>query len=129
MRVTRPLSDAPARRRKGSSDGREKCAEPAEQARQRREARGGEALRERPPRGRHGRTVHAEGGGKLRRKLILVASVDGTLDDLITKSITAGNTAPTVTVTAPIDGGLFSFGDKLMYKVTVTDPDTEAKKV
>jgi hypothetical protein len=37
--------------------------------------------------------------------------------------ITVGNTAPTVTVTAPIDGGLFSFGDKLMYKVTVTDPE------
>ena len=34
-----------------------------------------------------------------------------------------GNTAPTVTVTAPIDGGLFSFGDKIQYKVTVTDPE------
>ena len=37
--------------------------------------------------------------------------------------ITAGNTSPTVTVTAPIDGGLFSFGDKIQYKVTVTDPE------
>jgi PKD repeat protein len=37
--------------------------------------------------------------------------------------ITVGNTAPTVTVTSPLDGGLFSFGDKLMYKVTVTDPE------
>ena len=37
--------------------------------------------------------------------------------------ITAGNTSPTVTVTGPVDGGLFSFGDKLQYKVTVTDPE------
>ena len=37
--------------------------------------------------------------------------------------ITSGNTSPTVTVTAPLDGGLFSFGDELEYKVTVTDPE------
>jgi PKD repeat protein/glucose/arabinose dehydrogenase len=37
--------------------------------------------------------------------------------------ITAGNTSPTVTVEAPIHGGLFSFGDVISYKVTVTDPD------
>ncbi|HEX6022178.1 MAG TPA: PKD domain-containing protein, partial [Solirubrobacter sp.] len=37
--------------------------------------------------------------------------------------ITVGNTAPTVTITGPIDGGLFSFGDKLRYTVTVTDPE------
>ncbi|HET6547299.1 MAG TPA: PKD domain-containing protein, partial [Solirubrobacter sp.] len=37
--------------------------------------------------------------------------------------ITAGNTSPTVTVDGPIDGGLFSFGDKIQYKVTVVDPE------
>ena len=37
--------------------------------------------------------------------------------------ITAGNTSPTVTVTSPVDGGFFSFGDKLQYKVTVSDPE------
>ena len=37
--------------------------------------------------------------------------------------ITAGNTSPTITVEAPIDGGLFSFGDTIQYKVTVTDPE------
>jgi PKD repeat protein len=37
--------------------------------------------------------------------------------------ITAGNTSPTVVVNAPLDGGLFSFGDKIQYKVTVTDPE------
>jgi PKD repeat protein len=37
--------------------------------------------------------------------------------------ITSGNTAPTITVEAPLDGGLFSFGDELEFKVTVTDPE------
>ncbi len=37
--------------------------------------------------------------------------------------ITVGNTSPTVTVTSPLDGGLFSFGDQIMYRVTVTDPE------
>ncbi|RKQ84815.1 glucose/sorbosone dehydrogenase [Solirubrobacter pauli] len=37
--------------------------------------------------------------------------------------ITAGNTSPTITVEAPLDGGLFSFGDTIQYKVTVTDPE------
>jgi PKD repeat protein len=37
--------------------------------------------------------------------------------------ITVGNTSPTIVVTAPLDGGLFSFGDLIQYKVTVTDPE------
>ncbi|MFC7387876.1 carbohydrate-binding protein [Sphaerisporangium rhizosphaerae] len=37
--------------------------------------------------------------------------------------ITVGNTAPTVTLTQPIDGQLFSFGDTVPYQVTVTDPE------
>ena len=37
--------------------------------------------------------------------------------------ITSGNTTPTITIEAPLDGGLFSFGDELEYKVTVTDPE------
>ncbi len=37
--------------------------------------------------------------------------------------ITAGNTAPTVTVEAPLDGALFSFGDEIEFKVSVTDPE------
>ncbi|WP_170178946.1 ThuA domain-containing protein [Solirubrobacter pauli] len=37
--------------------------------------------------------------------------------------ITSGNTAPTITIEAPLDGGTFSFGDTLEFKVTVTDPD------
>jgi glucose/arabinose dehydrogenase len=37
--------------------------------------------------------------------------------------ITVGNTAPTVTVQSPLNGGFFSFGDKVPFKVTVTDPE------
>ncbi|MEU8628887.1 PQQ-dependent sugar dehydrogenase [Streptomyces sp. NPDC048669] len=37
--------------------------------------------------------------------------------------VTAGNTAPTVTLTTPADGGLFSFGDSVPFTVTVTDPE------
>ncbi|MFD7861656.1 PQQ-dependent sugar dehydrogenase [Streptomyces sp. NPDC059783] len=37
--------------------------------------------------------------------------------------VTAGNTAPSVTLTTPVDGGLFSFGDSVPFTVTVTDPE------
>ncbi len=37
--------------------------------------------------------------------------------------ITSGNTSPTVTVTAPVDGGTFAFGDTIEYKVSVVDPE------
>ncbi|MGV9349006.1 ThuA domain-containing protein [Streptomyces spiralis] len=38
-------------------------------------------------------------------------------------TITVGNTAPTVTVNTPVDGGLFSFGESIPFSVTVTDPE------
>ncbi|MBB5869262.1 glucose/arabinose dehydrogenase [Allocatelliglobosispora scoriae] len=37
--------------------------------------------------------------------------------------ITVGNTAPTVTLTTPVDGGFFAWGDSVRYAVTVTDPE------
>ncbi|MEV0116100.1 ThuA domain-containing protein [Streptomyces sp. NPDC050844] len=37
--------------------------------------------------------------------------------------VTAGNTAPKVTIETPVDGKLIQFGDKIPYKVTVTDPE------
>ncbi|HYJ67520.1 MAG TPA: ThuA domain-containing protein [Nocardioidaceae bacterium] len=38
-------------------------------------------------------------------------------------TITVGNTAPTVAVDAPVDGGLFAFGESIPFSVTVTDPE------
>ncbi|SDD69627.1 ThuA domain-containing protein [Glycomyces harbinensis] len=37
--------------------------------------------------------------------------------------IVAGNTAPTITIDAPVDGGMFDWGDDIPYRVTVTDPE------
>lgn len=37
--------------------------------------------------------------------------------------VVVGNTAPTVKLDAPADGTLFKFGDKIPFKVTVTDPE------
>ncbi|GIH62676.1 carbohydrate-binding protein [Microbispora siamensis] len=37
--------------------------------------------------------------------------------------ITAGNTAPSVTLTTPADGQLFSFGDTVPFQVQVSDPE------
>ena len=38
-------------------------------------------------------------------------------------SVTVGNTAPTVTISAPSNGQLVSFGDSVPWSVTVTDPE------
>ncbi|MFH8988272.1 PQQ-dependent sugar dehydrogenase [Streptomyces sp. NPDC017940] len=40
--------------------------------------------------------------------------------------ITVGNTAPTVKLELPGDGQLFTFGDKVPFKVTVSDPEDGA---
>ncbi|MET9800577.1 ThuA domain-containing protein [Streptomyces sp. NPDC006368] len=37
--------------------------------------------------------------------------------------VVVGNTAPKVTLDLPKDGALFSFGDEIPFKVTVTDPE------
>ncbi|MEV4541816.1 ThuA domain-containing protein [Micromonospora echinaurantiaca] len=37
--------------------------------------------------------------------------------------VTVGNTAPTVTIEFPPDGGFFDWGDQVRYTVTVTDPE------
>jgi len=37
--------------------------------------------------------------------------------------ISVGNTAPTVTLSRPVDGQLFSFGDTVPFQITVTDPE------
>ena len=40
--------------------------------------------------------------------------------------ITIGNTAPTITLTAPTQGDFFEWGQKVPYTVTVTDPEDGA---
>jgi glucose/arabinose dehydrogenase len=40
-----------------------------------------------------------------------------------TVTITVGNTAPTVTLTTPVNGALFAFGDNVPYTITVSDPE------
>lgn len=40
-----------------------------------------------------------------------------------TTVITVGNTAPTVTLTVPLAGGTFAFGDEIPFEVTVSDPE------
>ncbi|MFB9237646.1 carbohydrate-binding protein [Plantactinospora siamensis] len=40
--------------------------------------------------------------------------------------ITVGNTAPTVTIDTPGNGQLFSFGDTVPFRITVTDPEDGA---
>lgn len=41
----------------------------------------------------------------------------------LSRTITVGNTAPTITVTSPISGSFFEWGDSVPYTVTVTDPE------
>lgn len=38
-------------------------------------------------------------------------------------TIVVGNTAPTVSITFPDDGGIFAWGDQVQYEITVDDPD------
>ena len=41
-------------------------------------------------------------------------------------TITVGNTAPTVVIDSPLDGGLFAFGESVPWAVTVIDPEDPA---
>ncbi|MEV4315645.1 ThuA domain-containing protein [Actinocrispum sp. NPDC049592] len=45
---------------------------------------------------------------------------------VLTRTITVGNTAPTVTVTSPLSGTFFDWGDTIPFTVTVTDPEDGA---
>lgn len=40
-----------------------------------------------------------------------------------TTTVTVGNTAPTVTLSVPVDGGFFTWGDKIPWTITVSDPE------
>jgi hypothetical protein len=53
----------------------------------------------------------------------LTVTDSGGKTDTKTTTITVGNTAPTVTITTPLDGDFFAWGDSIPYTVTVTDPE------
>jgi PKD repeat protein/glucose/arabinose dehydrogenase len=40
-----------------------------------------------------------------------------------TTTVEVGNTAPTVTLSSPVDGGIFNWGDRIPWSVTVSDPE------
>jgi cytochrome c len=40
-----------------------------------------------------------------------------------TRTITVGNTEPTVAITRPVPGGFFDWGNRIPWSVTVTDPE------
>ncbi|MBB5803504.1 PKD repeat protein/glucose/arabinose dehydrogenase [Saccharothrix ecbatanensis] len=40
-------------------------------------------------------------------------------------SVTVGNTAPSVDLAAPVDGGFFDFGDRVVFDATITDPEEQ----
>ncbi|MDA0182479.1 ThuA domain-containing protein [Solirubrobacter phytolaccae] len=61
--------------------------------------------------------------GVYQAKLTVTDSTGRT--DTKSLPITVGNTAPTITITTPIDGDFFEWGDKIPYKVTVTDPQEQ----
>jgi PKD repeat protein/glucose/arabinose dehydrogenase/type 1 glutamine amidotransferase len=42
---------------------------------------------------------------------------------VLTREIVVGNTAPTVTVTSPVSGTFFEWGDQVPFTVSVTDPE------
>ncbi|NHC15972.1 carbohydrate-binding protein, partial [Motilibacter deserti] len=63
-------------------------------------------------------TYTTNGTRTARLTVTNVAGESGTT----TVTVVVGNTAPTVTVTTPTNGGFFSFGDRIAWAVTVTDP-------
>jgi glucose/arabinose dehydrogenase/PKD repeat protein len=46
--------------------------------------------------------------------------------DVANVEIAAGNTPPEITVTSPVNGGFFDFGDTIAYEVSVTDAEDGA---
>jgi glucose/arabinose dehydrogenase len=61
--------------------------------------------------------------GNGRRTVTLTVTDPTGRSATATVVITVGNTAPTVTLSTPIDGTLFAFGDNVPYAITVSDPE------
>jgi PKD repeat protein len=58
-----------------------------------------------------------------RYSVVLTVTSSSGKSDRASATITAGNTSPKVTVTTPVAGGTFAFGDTIPYAVTVTDAE------
>ena len=56
----------------------------------------------------------------------LTVTDSGGKTDVKTTVITVGNTAPVITITTPVEGGFFDWGDKIPFTVTVTDAEDGA---
>jgi PKD repeat protein len=61
-----------------------------------------------------------------RYTVVLTVTDSSGKTDAQSTVITAGNTSPTVTVTTPVAGGTFAFGDDIPFAITVTDPEDGA---
>ncbi|MDP9840794.1 glucose/arabinose dehydrogenase/PKD repeat protein [Streptosporangium lutulentum] len=58
------------------------------------------------------------------RRTVTLTVRDGTgLTATANVEINVGNTAPTVSIQLPLNGQVFSFGDTVPYRITVTDPE------
>jgi len=53
----------------------------------------------------------------------LTATDSNGKSDVKTLTITAGNTSPTVTITTPVNGDFFDWGESIPYTVTASDPE------
>lgn len=64
--------------------------------------------------------TYAEKGSYLVQLTVTDSEGDRSVDQV---KIVAGNTAPTVTIERPVDGGFYEAGDIIPYTVSVTDPE------
>ena len=61
--------------------------------------------------------------GNYEARLTVTEATASAKTGTATVPIIVGNTRPTVTISAPPDGGFFEWGDDLPWQVSVTDPD------
>ncbi|KQZ10949.1 hypothetical protein ASD23_02055 [Agromyces sp. Root1464] len=61
--------------------------------------------------------------GNYEARLTVTETTEYAKTGTATVAIVVGNTAPTVEITAPENGGFFGWGDTLPWKVEVTDPE------
>jgi cytochrome c len=68
---------------------------------------------------------HTYTGNGVYQARLTVKDSSGKTDSKTT-TVTVGNTAPTVNVTVPVEGGTFAFGEGIPFTVSVSDPEDGA---